>query len=741
MTKLFIKLAIITLVTNSYLNICNLTIVEKYLSMDELGEVYTTEKNELIEQGYYDHIADESMINKDFTPYSGRLPPITDFAAPDNIFLYLQENSWFDLKDCYYDNADLYRPYLLHLIEFREVGIKAVLKANFCSAGEEDWEKDEDNTLLPDNLKTFFKGTIWKLTCRESEKVLLINSFGSSSPTSDYDFSLFIYDLEDDIDENKEAPLPVHGAMSLLEASQMEISPQTQRVSMFVDKETVIKQVKVILENIINNVVELPDIESQQKDDRKTKIMKNMLLTVQLITGLNKDFVGLFTGGNLGEKLDSNAYPDIMVADILLFKDEPSTVEQKEEARMFRIASVIGVCEIAPLILKKDEHLVRIFGFEDMFDECIMMLGKKINIHEGDIREHEFYRKFLVNSARLSDKNRYTLASCIGNAMAAPEQVNLSLFKTLLSICHVHVDEAYLSLGALEFYKYGSSMDTFNCTTLMEAFVENMSMLIVHIHELGAEAVDSRAVSDKFAKYFMRAMKAVNFEKCRDFDNVMIQRQILSPEEYYTYWLSEILDTDKYPTHLFNIDPVNHDHELLSKTKQIKLAQEQQTQGLKESLREMQLAIEALKEKQKIGVNTDIPIQNVLEVPMYTDEQDERIFHYKEKMKQMFGNDHPIQFSANDIKKNVAGLLILSDNLQRVRKARGIHIEDPEFEYQNDETKKKLYNNHFKEFIKRFAGTPTISVLIIQMQYFMKYGMKLMLKNYLDRRTANQIVG
>ena len=370
-----------------------------------------------------------------------------------------------------------------------------------------------------------------------------------------------------------------------------------------------------------------------------------------------------------------------------------------------------------------------------------MMLGKKINIHEGDIREHEFYMKFLADSARLSDKNRYTLASCIGNAMATPEEVNISLFKTLLSICHVHVDEAYLSLGALEFYKYGSSMDTFNCTTLMEAFVENMSMLIVHIHELGAVAVDSRAVSDKFAKYFMRAMKAVNFTKCRDFDNIMIYKQILGPEEYYSYWQSEILDTERYPTHLFNIDPVNHDHELLSKTQQIKLAQEQQTIGLKESLREMQLAMEALKEKQKIGVNTDIPIQNVLEVPMYTDEQDERIFHYREKMEKMFGNDHPLQFNVGDIKTNVAGLLILSDNLQMVRKARGVHIEDPAFEYQDDETKKQLYNNHFKEFIKGFAGTPNISVLIIQMQYFMKYGMKLMLKNYLERRKANQIVG
>lgn len=132
----------------------------------------------------------------------------------------LKKADWFTLKDCYYalsssgneDGLNIIKDALTLLREQSKKMIADIIKKRYCKTNPNeqqatwyavkgpniDIKANGDNTdefKLPPQLDKFFPGAVSRLECHpESKKQLLLISFGSEAVTSDFDFSLFIYD-------------------------------------------------------------------------------------------------------------------------------------------------------------------------------------------------------------------------------------------------------------------------------------------------------------------------------------------------------------------------------------------------------------------------------------------------------------------------------------------------------------------------------------------------------------------
>ena len=593
--------------------------------------------------------------NKDTLDYKklkGMMPRILQFKA-DTIPSFLRANNWFDVKDCYYDDNQKYEGYLKKLAKFRQNLVRHYLGHNFCNKLEPTWYdiKQEDPYLKKiEDYGKFLTGTVWLCKCKGKEKEkgeinLILNSFGSNAPTSDFDFSLFIFkDDEKYVLDNFKA----------------------KKIKQEFDGHAYIKSVKV------------DDYKS--KEDEEKNLIQNMMLATKKIMQFEEDARGFFVNtGSLGDKLDSNAYPDIMILNDKVLKyenDKDKTVkelaEQKQKLarrKKYYAAVAISTCRTAYEVLLNEDKILKIPHLDTVLEECEEMMRIKTGIKD-DKTANKFISTYNTKYTQMK-KKKFDLYGCIDTGLNW-KKLEINMFKLMLQICHLNVDEAYLTLGALEHYKFGKKQDKeFYCHSLLEAFVENFAMMIKHVNELIHEdkELDSRPVSDKFTKYFLRAFKALEHPGCIDFNKTEIKEPLFVPEEFL-HWFKDFKD---------------------------------------------------LKESQLIYQNLSGPSNfhfNVKHVTNYVFKSGNLA---KKKMKSYLKtNEKAFNFSTDDFAHNIAAFSQFIKFPKMVRQVDEHHkIEHVDYEYKDDAMKKVLYYKHFKKnLLDNMNGVETIGQFVINLQYF-----------------------
>jgi hypothetical protein len=97
-----------------------------------------------------------------------------------------------------------------------------------------------------------------------------------------------------------------------------------------------------------------------------------------------------------------------------------------------------------------------------------------------------------------------------------PNQIFMSLISSSFSLA----SEAYATIGPLEYVKFKDDFenktDFISCFSLLEVFMDNFSMMLVHISEEEHFAFlhikDNQSISDAFSKYLKRAMALFRLE-------------------------------------------------------------------------------------------------------------------------------------------------------------------------------------------------------------------------------------
>lgn len=527
-----------------------------------------------------------------------------------------------------FDNTNPFKTLLEKMNEFRQQDIKDRFKDVFCKDTDNEWIVENAHNELPEEIQEFFTGTVWLLKCEKNEKNLIINSFGSTSVTSDFDYSVYAYNNEPDHVQVKK------GYKDFLKLKKKHLGKEKMRLfnfeKQYFSQKDPATQLALLQTGLFKGELYL------KENCEKASIFLNIQLVLNSIIKVNKSFKKEYNG-DYGQKVDSNSYPDIMVINMKFLREEPAKNEISDRMK-YRSAAMLAICHIAPYILKNNNHFIKIFGFDKFFEDCEARIKAKDpkNINIDKHRSH-----FFLNFPKWTNKNRSNISKCVMSAMVDPKNVDIYTFKSFLSICHVLVDEAYLSLGALEFYKFGSSKDLFYCHTLIEAFVENMSMLIEHIKDYHDKPdIDNRETSDKVSKYLKRAFEAITFPRCKNFGGKIKNGALFSTLRFGTWYDQNVIETQTFKTKTFMILP--------SKFGSI--------EGMDE-------------EKYRSHITT-----------YFQPNFEEQVFEYKR----------------NHLKTSIDSIVSFADRLKRVRKAIDSEIEDPEYEYLDDSAKKELYFNHFK---------------------------------------------
>ena len=724
---------------------CNLTVVTtpvNYSSLtvipqiNSLGSVWTS-------AGYNVLFGVGNLANRDFTSTKGKITHV-DSLTDDQIIYFLQENSWFDVKDCFYVNNDAWRPYLVKIKDFRLRTVKKLLIKNFCPGDEVDFiEVSEDQKELPLLLRPFFLGWTLILKCPSKEQVLLVNPIGSDAPTSDFDLSIFIYDYDPEIvlaDDIIQVPMGygkykiphkvkkvykspynhfttsdpweepelyeyVYSSSASFQASvstaslshEDDVSKITLRGDNYekVDELTIddiIMRLRVFQRQIKNTSKRRSTIKDKHAlkrfdaltslaspvfvtnyphilDERVT--LTNLKLVYKLIVDFNKDFSMICRFLQPVHKVDTNIYSDLMVFALVLMKHEDdilfsditfgsdSKAKQEFEAfqkkkQVYYRSLIFEMMEIAPLLFTENKEILKLHGIDKDFKTHEATLTEAAGI-EGDTDEFDAAQNeilTLATSQELDDINQ-----CMSKELENTITVGSTyLFANRMSMCNMYVDEAYMAMGALEYFLF-SKKNTFTCHALIEAFIENMSMLIVHLDESMDKPVDSQSISDKFAKYFIRGAGALLMNECIGFGNEKIKHSILDLEEF-TKHVAGLIEGDEGEVYVIS--------------------------------------------KKRITKDDYVSQSN-----------------FGELVASYFGKDMDIEIDMVNVYSFYEAVLELGEHLLAVQPASDDLVYDKDYHYKSDEEKKQIYLKHYSTFVEGY-GLATVPWLIVFMQFFFR---------------------
>ena len=681
---------------------CKITIRKDKVDFDSLpGNLSLLESNRQSVVNIYANLFGVGNIAE--TNFNSVKDTITDLDLLDDteIIYFLQTNSWFDLKDCYYTNEDLWRGYLLEIKEFRKNYVKKLLLKNFCPDDEVEFITVSKNQKeLPFLLRYFFLGLTWIVKCPSSKLVLLVNPIGSDAPTSDFDLSIFIYDYDPDILEDD----PVIGAKPPKPESTLgPIYDHFTTSNPWSDEDDEIEsEILVLKENSyekahglnldgILHKVKIYQSKKKEMGDKYEKLdifgkmrffnlqgfsssslttsypdildpettMKNLKLVYKLIVDFNHDFSFICQFQAPVKKIDTNAYSDLMVFALVVMKNEEdelfadisydtehdsSYIEFIQTKKNYYRSIIFEMLTIAPLLLNTDKNILKIEGFEKIFSVNKLLLTLMTDTDDETSpfhkAQHEIYD--LVVNDKFKNINQ-----CMSAGLKNEVEFGQAyLFANRMSLCNMYVDEGYMSMGALEYFLF-SKINTFNCHSLIEAFIENMSMMIVHLDDDIDKEIDSQGISDKFSKYFIRGLGALNKDDCRGFDSFEIDHPLILGFE------------DQLET---------------------KIAAEQE----KDELNKLTVTLE-----------------------------------YSEKYDSYFQNQEDMEITEADYLSFEELVLELGKHLLRVEPTPDDVQKNELYHYDNDEEKKKCYLANYQIFINK-SGLENVGQLIVYMQFFFK---------------------
>lgn len=360
--------------------------------------------------------------------------------------------------------------------EFRLELIGKVLSILFCG---------NDSRLV----KGQNRGNVYVM-CDAGDKInqgetLVIRSFGSITPTSDYDFSVDI------------GRRPNNGPESLAQIRKvMEIISKTEETISFVLKD---KGMNFVLDS--NAYPEIMEFAQNYLSDDAPGNIKTPAISL-----------------HYEEYKSAVTFTVCEVANAILI----ANFKHLNLMHSTPIAKFIETCSIfVPLDAKKDDDARKTWRKETLFplskaNEVFTRIGLfEFSVPDQmDLKNASF--RACMNKATSPDNTKWTTYAMLGG-------------------CHHFAEEAYGTIGALAMVKGYPANHIYNCRDFAEAYFENFSMLIAHWHEIYVQG-DQQKVKAPFnkddkdwiidhsfsskLKYFKRVMKALEGRECYFLDDL-----------------------------------------------------------------------------------------------------------------------------------------------------------------------------------------------------------------------------
>ena len=440
---------------------------------------------------------------------------------------------WADLKNCYQQLNDKigkvppeqaehqsYKQIAENLAsslqEYRAESkalIKEVLTSEFCGSdfankdlvhpiNDEKLPNDED---IPAIFKPLFAKGVSKLKCpgKENEKILLMSAFGSTAVTSDFDFDFFIFYPE----ELKN--------IFTKSARSKEVSLQD------LNEGNYFRFAEMMMKSF-SEVSDLIDRFNKRCNESIPKLQKN---ADGNYTINNSAAPIKLKCTNLADCYDSNAYPEKLVINQLVFKlplklsdnESPFLSSFKPEIKEVFKTEYLKIIQnnqcflsLSSLLASSDVTLNSLLKEESAV--CTIYLEQPGKRDSSITNLEESQERFQYPSGQTFNtclKKKFKAAD-IEDETRKVESI-FSLHDAIVA-CTAHLNEAYFTFGALENFKLGLDKNNlFAPFSVAESVKENLSMLLVHMEEKKKEgaASSSQSLSDVYAKYYMRAMNSL----------------------------------------------------------------------------------------------------------------------------------------------------------------------------------------------------------------------------------------
>ena len=447
---------------------------------------------------------------------------------------------WFNMKDFYYseknkDTPDVEKVQLIELALAnmaiaRKNFIQTAIKVNFGKNCKWITKLSGSQIEYFDVVKEYLRGETMFLTC--GDYLYILNSFGSTTLTSDFDYSVYRINLTKVMTTVSKGLKTIQNTTIQLFNTNVYISTNYcggRSADTCLDSNGY-PEIFLPYVNFFKNYL-MADI--YQKDDARyrnllsSKIIRQCVISqVYLAKLLNLGVVKF----DLDELL-SSCY-ETFTSGISMFQAEfnlPEKFPIDEIVAEPMYEKMITDEDKKNLILNLDSHkptyvshlksMIYYFANHFKFEECIKNIHnpsfflQKLNGENNEIRVILHKRVYYT----VYDQLFYCPEALKQNQVNLVNQILLPF----LGGCHIWASEAYITFGALEFVKYEKDILAktlvVSCDTLFDSFTENMGMMLHHLAEYAIDSdfgdklvSDFQIISDTFSKYLRRSLLALD---------------------------------------------------------------------------------------------------------------------------------------------------------------------------------------------------------------------------------------
>lgn len=486
--------------------------------------------------------------------FANQYPPMADTLQGAKDFY--EWCTWFDIKEAYYwakqvgddDLRDILETDLLKLAEQRKEIILNALSFNF---GADCQRKADENFLSMgakrhfDLVEFYFTGQKFFIECEDY--AYLLNSFGSTTATSDFDYSVYRLNLNGrmpTLEEEVDAIKQISKGLYFLEMEiELNVCGGTSAPDCL--DSNGYPEIMALYYNEFYPSVALLELKDGRGLDstRFSNLMSAKILRYcavgpvyfAKIKSLNykKKMIDKHVNRMVKDCYDSMIYARQIYRRTMGFSEEHRDTKYEETIKLpYHKDNIMGnrtmyIAGNAKSYRRSIKQMVNYFSGRGNFNECISHIDqpffylKKGNVHRNPKRImkrgtviYEVYNDiYYVPSSYDKRKVEYT------NQILLP----------FLGACHIWATEAYVTFGALHFVKKEkliiSDRHIMRCDCNVETFVENFGIMIFHLVEMGKHKnwmnsrVDNKqGISDTFSKYLRRAMLGATLPCLNDFD-------------------------------------------------------------------------------------------------------------------------------------------------------------------------------------------------------------------------------
>ena len=573
---------------------CEKSDIEEFLQIEKDKEEKDNDLIENIEQAYQAYLNVPPVDNNEEDKCLAMAT--TEEFDPE---VYFKMCSWFDMKGLYTiennrepKNVDLVKrieTQLAALIHLRkEIVLNSLIKSVIFSEGYDknikcEWKeynvflkeievklavlfksKNNDQAAIETQLiekleknKIFFTGQSQILDCEGKRIYYLLNSFGSDTLTSDFDYS--VYKFTEGILSQVESELElIKGLTTMLDKADKYIAedycgnkngndcldangyPENMIFYQLFFKFFSISSRKINIDelrvrNLYSSKIIRYCVVSQIyiKKMELTGLIDNDILSSVVANCYNTMYEVMkhvVTEDVMGKPHTDDKNVRVLTNDDLFHQDGPK----------YPIESIENVKTVfneknKDLYISHLNNLIEYFATPDddkhsKFNTCIASItepGYFLEIINPGLKNNKKVT-YKDKDFNVYDDLFYALSKKQPNdehLNAKTDQMNLPF----LGGCHIWASEAYITFGALEIVKFEKAILSgdrpVRCDSLFESVFENFGMMLLHAYEIGHKSdvldmpiKDYQSISDAVSKYFRRTMLPFGITCYNDYD-------------------------------------------------------------------------------------------------------------------------------------------------------------------------------------------------------------------------------